>query len=138
MPDNDGAAVLEAFRVALNARDIEACVALLDEAAVLDIGSGRFEGRRQITSLLRALLRVHYVATAEPAPKSDGIVTALWAVAHDDLRRLGLERLEMLVEAEVRGGALVLLCMRAKPETLTRLKTLHSGQEQDQDGASVE
>jgi hypothetical protein len=126
--DAGAVALVEAFRAAQNSGDVQGCMALLDADAVFDVGTGRFEGARHIATLLRLLARLHYTTAGEPAaPGEDGLLTALWTVRHDDLRRSGLGELEVRAEIRVSGGAIVLLRTRATPETLARLRTASGG-----------
>jgi hypothetical protein len=133
--DAGAVAVVEAFRTAQNSGDVQGCMALIDADAVFDIGTGRFEGARRIATLLRLLARLHYTTGGEPAAPGDAdLLTALWTVRHDDLRRSGLGELEVRAEIRVRGGAIVLLRTRATPETLERLRAA-SGGGRDRDDA---
>ena len=64
----DAVALVEAFRTAQNRGDVEGCLGLLGDAAVFDIGTGRFEGPPRIATLLRLLARIHYTTEGEPGP----------------------------------------------------------------------
>jgi hypothetical protein len=126
----DDVATVEAFRAAQNAGDVDGCLRLLAPEALLDIGTGRFEGARRISTLLRLLARIHYTTTGDPPrPGEDGLLTALWTVRHDDLRRNGLGELEVSAEIRVAGGVIHLLRTRATPETLERLRARSGGGE---------
>ncbi|HEX3605752.1 MAG TPA: nuclear transport factor 2 family protein [Candidatus Dormibacteraeota bacterium] len=119
----DAVALVEAFRTAQNRGDVEGCLGLLGDGAIFDIGTGRFEGARRIATLLRLLARIHYTTAGEPPVAGDaGLLTALWTVRHDDLRRNGLGELAVHAEIQVRGGAIVLLRTRPTAETLARLR----------------
>jgi len=126
----DDVATVEAFRAAQNAGDVDACLRLLAPDALLDIGTGRFEGVRRIGTLLRLLARIHYTTTGEPARAGDGgLLTATWTVRHDDLRRNGLGELAVSAEIRVAKGHITLLRTRATPETLERLRARSGGGE---------
>ncbi len=124
----DGVAVAEAFRAAQNSGDVAGCLALLHPEAVVDIGSGRFEGTRRISTLLRLLARIHYTAEgAAPVAGEDGVLGTVWTVRHDDLRRNGLGELEVEARIRVEKGVITLLHTRATPATLERLKAASGG-----------
>jgi hypothetical protein len=137
--DAGAVALVEAFRAAQNSGDVRGCMALLDADAVFDVGTGRFEGARRIATLLRLLARLHYTTAGEPAVSGeDGLLTALWTVRHDDLRRNGLGELEVRAEIGVSGGAIVLLRTRATPETLARLRAASGGGRDEDEGEADE
>jgi hypothetical protein len=137
--DADAVALVEAFRAAQNSGDVQGCMALLDADAVCDVGTGRFEGARRIATLLRLLARLHYTTAGEPpVPGEDGLLTALWTVRHDDLRRSGLGELEVRAEIRVSGGAILLLRTRATPETLARLRAASGGGREREDEAEAD
>ena len=126
----DDVATVEAFRAAQNAGNVEACLRLLAPDALVDIGTGRFEGVRRIATLLRLLARLHYTTGGDPAVPGEGdLLTALWTVRHDDLRRNGLGELVVSAEIRVAAGAIHLLRTRATPETLERLRARSGGGE---------
>jgi hypothetical protein len=126
--DADAVAVVEAFLAAQNSGDVAGCLALLDPDAVVDIGSGRFEGARRIATLLRLLARIHYTTTGAPCvPGEGGVLTALWTVRHDDLRRNGLGELEVEARIRVSGRTIVVLHTRATAATLERLRAASGG-----------
>jgi hypothetical protein len=126
----DDVATVEAFRAAQNAGDVDACLGLVAPDALFDIGTGRFEGVRRITTLLRLLARIHYTTSGEPARVGeDGLLTATWTVRHDDLRRNRLGELTVSAEIRVVSGAIRLLRTRATPETLERLRARSGGGE---------
>jgi hypothetical protein len=137
--DAGAVALVEAFRAAQNSGDVQGCMALLDADAVFDVGTGRFEGARRIATLLRLLARLHYTTAGEPAVPGEGdLLSALWTVRHDDLRRNGLGELEVRAEIRVSGGAIVLLRTRATPETLARLRAASGGGRDGEDEAEAE
>ncbi|HEV7467745.1 MAG TPA: hypothetical protein VGP96_15705 [Candidatus Dormibacteraeota bacterium] len=130
--DATAVAVVEAFRAAQNAGDVAGCLGLIHPEAVFDIGTGRFEGAASIATLLRLLARLHYTTTgAPPAPGEGGLLTALWTVRHDDLRRSRLGDLQVHAEIEVGGGVVVLLRTRPTAETLDRLRAASGSWEAD-------
>lgn len=129
-PAADAAAValVEAFRSAQNAGDVAGCLAFLHPEAVVDIGSGRFEGTRRITGLLRLLARIHYTTEgAPPVAGEGGVLGTVWTVRHDDLRRNGLGELEVEARIVVDGGRITLLHTRATPATMDRLRAASGG-----------
>jgi hypothetical protein len=137
--DAGAVALVEAFRAAQNSGDVQGCMALLDADAVFDVGTGLFEGGRRIATLLRLLARLHYTTAGEPAVPGEGdLLTALWTVRHDDLRRSGLGELEVRAEIRVSGGAIVLLRTRATPETLARLRAASGGGREEDEAEAGE
>jgi len=119
----DAVGLVESFRTAQNRGDVAACVGMLAADAVFDIGTGRFEGPGRIATLLRLLARIHYTTAGEPAAPGEGrLLTALWTVQHDDLRRSRLGELQVHAEIEVREGAIVLVRTRPTAETLAKLR----------------
>jgi hypothetical protein len=137
--DAGAVALVEAFRAAQNSGDVQGSMALLDADAVFDVGTGLFEGGRRIATLLRLLARLHYTTAGEPAVPGEGdLLTALWTVRHDDLRRSGLGELEVRAEIRVSGGAIVLLRTRATPETLARLRAASGGGREEDEAEAGE
>jgi uncharacterized protein (TIGR02246 family) len=86
----DPLSVLRAFDTAMNARDVEAALALFAEDAVFNAPSGSFRGRGQIRGYLQSLVTRNYRSEELQTQVAGNRVTSRGSVFLDEFRTLGI------------------------------------------------
>jgi hypothetical protein len=116
-------AVFRAFREAQNRADATACLALVSDDAVFDVGRGRYAGKAEIERFLEMLFRLHtHGSDLAVHDEGDDRAVARWKNTDDDLLRLGIASIELEATCVVRDGQITALQARPSPESLAALR----------------
>lgn len=106
----DPAAVMDAYTAAINAHDVEAALALVDDNAVYDRSVGAFQGKEEIRGFIEGLIARNVSVELIGERQVDGErVSWTSRVRLDDPDNPGGPQLEAINDSEsvVRGGKIV-------------------------------
>jgi ketosteroid isomerase-like protein len=127
--DTDSLDVVQRYFTAQTTKDVDASLALLDDAVVFDVGRGRYEGKDAVRSFMEMLARKNTATVARNvAVGRDGQVVAELENQDDDLNELGIESLILDAEISVEGGRITRFQARPTPESLAQLEAARAAE----------
>lgn len=129
---SDPRGILGQFEAALNAGNVEACVAWMAADGVIRERSGKeIRGRADLTDYLEGLARHRYQTDAEGHDVRGNHVTWSAKVTFEDLRAMGLEAMRGKGEAVVEGGKIKVYTPVFSPGSMLMLVTAASRVRED-------
>lgn len=118
--------VVEAYQERHDRQDMEACLALVADGAIFDVGRGHFVGREQIRHFLNTVTFPIHTETEEleVLAREGQRIQLLLSLSDDNTRRFDLGPVQVQAEYTVREGRIVALHARPTAEAMEKVRVI--------------